>query len=147
MAEAKQTQQTSETKRDRADGDKVAAAVKKRPSRGNFLVVRPDGTHDYVTIPGARAILRSLQNCVGGDIEILPCDEAKTGHMWAYANEDGFNLGLPVNTVGTALLKLAHFRITTEVVGPIIVIGEDDRPLGAAREKLLEKLLDDIEAE
>jgi hypothetical protein len=84
-------------------------------------VLYPDGTYEEKDFNG----LKDMQGAVNGLIEIVHMydyygDEVLTG----YVNEEGILLGLPLNTVASALSFM--FGNNPMMLGNMIVLGKDD---------------------
>jgi hypothetical protein len=85
------------------------------------VVLYPDGTYEEKDFNG----LKDMQDAVNGLIEIVHMydyygDEVLTG----YVNEEGILLGLPLNTVASALSFM--FGNNPMMLGNMIVLGKDD---------------------
>jgi hypothetical protein len=84
-------------------------------------VLYPDGTYEEKDFNE----LKDMQSAVNGLIEIVHMydyygDEVLTG----YVNEEGILLGLPLNTVASALSFM--FGNNPMMLGNMIVLGKDD---------------------
>lgn len=93
----------------------VATAPEPAPVRG--LIVRPDGSKEYVTLPEGAAQYQFLSDTVGGWIEYV----FVTYGVHAYCNEEGKINGLPINTLGT---RLAGREGIDPLVGTVIFLGD-----------------------
>jgi hypothetical protein len=85
------------------------------------VVLYPNGTYEEKDFNG----LKDMQDAVNGLIEIVHMydyygDEVLTG----YVNEEGILLGLPLNTVASALSFM--FGNNPMMLGNMIVLGKDD---------------------
>jgi Domain of unknown function (DUF3846) len=84
-----------------------------------MLVIKPDGSQQRISFTGREPALETLQEHVGGYIEMVPQGfklDGKSAVM--YVNEDGLRLKLPVNADATRLCGGFHTIVGTAVIVP-----------------------------
>lgn len=130
--------------------DSAPVAKRRREaSRKSVFVVNPGMTHEYISFAQntVDATLRTLQKAVGGDIKLIPMGPHVMEGVWAYANGDGRNLRLPDNIMGSMLLESVGFEVHCTLAGPIVFVGEDDKPLSKGQIARLAELLRQVNKE
>jgi hypothetical protein len=134
--------QTKRPKRKRSHMKKIPIPAMPRDGK-RVLVVHPQGMREYLEIPVENFDLKLdfMQKCVGGNVQMLPCNQSVTGDVWAYVNEDGIRMGLPENRIGTTFLQRAKFPVERCLRGSILIVGWDDKALSATEMGRLDTLL------
>lgn len=108
----------------------VATAPEAKPVVG--LIVRTDGTKEYVELPTGNAQFDFLKHTVGGWIEYV----FVTHGVHLYCNEEGKLDGLPFNIEAT---RLAGREGVDILVGDVIFLGEgEDGEEGSLPEQWLD---------
>lgn len=90
-----------------------------QPTRQAMLINAETCETSMIEIPSVDA-LEPLQKLVGGLIEGV-----SLGDIYAYVNEEGKILGLPVNVIATRLWQDAYGR-TDIIMGNMVVVGAYD---------------------
>ena len=113
------------------------------------LVLAPGHIIKYVPFAGddPTTTLETLQRLVGGNIESVPRrsdDETDAPQLWAYVNEDGVNKELPGNDLGGSVLERAGFDICWVLLGPVVIVGVDDRPLDGEAIRFLDAKIKEV---
>lgn len=81
-------------------------------------VIAVDGTFEYKELDFA-----GCQRAVGGYVQLVRL----AAGVWAYVNEDGIGLGLPVNRTATGLVVALGSGLLLDegIRGPMVVLGRN----------------------
>jgi hypothetical protein len=86
------------------------------------VVIKTDGTLERLDLSVAEQELKSLQNAVGGYVQVIELEEDFT--MWV--NEEGKLLGLEENKIATVIWEV-RFGIDTDIIcGDVVFTGGMD---------------------
>ena len=86
------------------------------------VVIKADGTLERLDLSESEQELKSLQNAVGGYVQVIELEDDFT--MWA--NEEGKLLNLPVNEIATVIWEV-RFGIGTDIIcGDVVFTGGMD---------------------
>ena len=86
------------------------------------IVIKTDGTLERLDLSESEQELKSLQNAVGGYVQVVELEDDFT--MWA--NEEGKLLNLPVNEIATVIWEV-RFGLDTDIIcGDVVFTGGMD---------------------
>jgi hypothetical protein len=86
------------------------------------VVIKADGTLERLDLSESEQELKSLQNAVGGYVQVIELEDDFT--MWV--NEEGKLLNLPVNEIATVIWEV-RFGIGTDIIcGDVVFTGGMD---------------------
>ena len=86
------------------------------------VVIKADGTLERLDLSESEQELKSLQNAVGGYVQVIELEDDFT--MWA--NEEGKLLNLPVNEIATVIWEV-RFGLDTDIIcGDVVFTGGMD---------------------
>jgi hypothetical protein len=86
------------------------------------VVIKADGTLERLDLSVSEQELKSLQNAVGGYVQVIELEDDFT--MWV--NEEGKLLNLPVNEIATVIWEV-RFGIGTDIIcGDVVFTGGMD---------------------
>jgi hypothetical protein len=86
------------------------------------VVIKTDGTLERLDLSVSEQELKSLQNAVGGYVQVIELEDDFT--MWV--NEEGKLLGLPVNEIATVIWEV-RFGLDTDIIcGDVVFTGGMD---------------------
>jgi hypothetical protein len=87
-------------------------------------LIRTDGTIETLDVPATGLSLATLQQLVGGYIEMVSLTGHSSPRNVLVVNEDGHRLGLPLNPIATLLYQLGGSPYV--VVGDVVVCTVED---------------------
>jgi hypothetical protein len=86
------------------------------------VVIKADGTLERLDLSESEQELKSLQNAVGGYVQVIELEDDFT--MWV--NEEGKLLNLPVNEIATVIWEV-RFGLDTDIIcGDVVFTGGMD---------------------
>jgi hypothetical protein len=86
------------------------------------VVIKADGTLERLDLSESEQELKSLQNAVGGYVQVIELKDDFT--MWV--NEEGKLLNLPVNEIATVIWEV-RFGLDTDIIcGDVVFTGGMD---------------------
>jgi hypothetical protein len=86
------------------------------------VVIKTDGTLERLDLSESEQELKSLQNAVGGYVQVIELEDDFT--MWV--NEEGKLLGLEENKIATVIWEV-RFGIDTDIIcGDVVFTGGMD---------------------
>lgn len=86
------------------------------------IVIKADGTLERLDLSESEQELKSLQNAVGGYVQVIELEDDFT--MWA--NEEGKLLGLEENKIATVIWEV-RFGLDTDIIcGDVVFTGGMD---------------------
>jgi hypothetical protein len=86
------------------------------------VVIKADGTLERLDLSVSEQELKSLQNAVGGYVQVIELEEDFT--MWV--NEEGKLLGLEENKIATVIWEV-RFGLDTDIIcGDVVFTGGMD---------------------
>jgi hypothetical protein len=86
------------------------------------VVIKAEGTLERLDLSESEQELKSLQNAVGGYVQVIELEDDFT--MWV--NEEGKLLNLPVNEIATVIWEV-RFGLDTDIIcGDVVFTGGMD---------------------